>query len=104
MITIEYTRTPPQIFISQLRKFVKDPPGCYLSLEWVKAPDEEYLRRNSKQTKTVRDDRRDIMPACVIEVRVCTCILEVHVHAQVYICMHALYYTCYRHASLCHTT
>jgi len=29
--------------------------------------DEEYLRR--KATRTVRDDRRDIMPDCVIDVR-----------------------------------
>ena len=50
---MEYTRTPPQIFISQLRKFVRDhqhPPGCHLSLEWVKAPEEPTAKEELQRT------------------------------------------------------
>jgi len=41
--------------------------------------DPEYLRR--KERRTVRDDRRDILPPCIIQVilhNTCTCIMLVH--------------------------
>ena len=61
-ITVEYNRTPPQIFISQLRQFVRDhqhPPGCHLTLEWVKAPEEpaaeeELLRTDHGNLRKTR--------------------------------------------------
>ena len=41
-ITVKYSKTPPQVFVSHMRQFVTEnqdsPPGCHLSLKWEEAP------------------------------------------------------------------
>ena len=50
--------------------------------------DEEYLQRKTR--RTVRDDKREIMPACVIEV----CI-SIHIYFQVYMFCHITCHYCF---------
>ena len=52
-ITVEYTRMPPQVFLSQMWEFVREhqhPPGCHISLEWVKAPEEPAAEEELQTT------------------------------------------------------
>jgi len=39
-ITVEYSSTPPQVFVSHMRQFCMDhqSTNCHISLEWEKKP------------------------------------------------------------------
>ena len=62
-ITVEYTRTPPQVFISKLRQFCtenRDPPGCHVSLHLVKAPEPPAEEEEEQLQERLQGNRRDV--------------------------------------------
>ena len=89
---MEYTKVPTQDFVLKTRQFFHDhkPANSVVTLRWISVGssgpkqhrlyrlfwkllkdlgvwgDEEYLQR--KEGRTVRDDRREIIPACIITV------------------------------------
>ena len=50
-INVKYSKTPPQVFVSDLRQFVSghqdSPPGCHLSLKWEEAPEAPGTRADT---------------------------------------------------------
>ena len=61
-ITVEYTRTPPQVFISKLRQFCtenRDPHGCHMSLHWVKAPEPPAEEEKEQLQERLQGNGRD---------------------------------------------
>ena len=56
-ITVEYSRTPPQIFVSRLRKFCLDQqnvPRCHISLQWVQATSPPAEEREEEPTARLK--------------------------------------------------